>query len=322
MSEKLRPGIRALDRLMKSNPALSVARMTPEQLTKVQTTVIPDGGPAALVLGRTRKGVDVRTTSFAARDGDLPLRIYTPEGWSRSPRPVVLNFHGGGFVLGSARQGDWICSTVAADLDAVVVSVDYRLAPAHKFPAALDDCYDALLWTAAHAADLGADPARLAVMGDSAGGNLAAVVSLVARDEHGPTIRHQTLIYPATDMTDDALEDASFAANTRGIVLSNDDIEVFRDHYLGDGADRADGRLSPIRADLSDLPPAVVVVAGLDPLHDSGVRYAQALADAGTDVRVEDFHQMPHGFLSFPYFAHAARPAMAAIIASQRAALA
>ena len=319
---RLRPGIRALDRLFKAAPSLSVARVTPSQLAKVQASVIPDGGPAALVLGRPRKGVEIRTTGFAGRHGDLPLRIYTPEAWSRTSRPVVLNFHGGGFVLGSARQGDWICSTVAADLDAVVVSVDYRLAPAHKYPAAVEDCYDALLWTAAHAADLGGDPARIGVMGDSAGGNLAAVISIVARDEQGPAIGHQTLIYPATDMTDAALEDASVVANTRGIVLSNDDIQIFRDHYLDPTADRTDHRLSPVRAtDLSGLPPAVVVVAGLDPLHDSGVRYAQALADAGNAVTVEDFHQMPHGFLSFPYFAHAARPAMAAIVESQRAAL-
>jgi acetyl esterase len=160
------------------------------------------------------------------------------------------------------------------------------------------------------------------VIGDSAGGNLAAVVSILARDEHGPTVGHQALIYPATDMTDASREDDSFLGNVLGIVLSNDDIEVFRDHYLSEEVDRTDFRLSPILApDLSGLPPAVVVVAGLDPLHDSGVRYAQALADAGNDVTVEDFHQMPHGFLSFPYFSHAARPAMAAIVASQRAAL-
>ena len=322
MSVRLRPGVRVLDRLMKAAPSLSVARMTPEQLEKAQTTVVPDGGVATLLLGRARKGVAIRDDSFAARHGDLPVRIYTPEAWSREPRPVILNFHGGGFVLGSARQGDWICSTVAADLDAVVVSVDYRLAPTHKFPAAVEDCYDALLWTAAHASDLGGDPARLGVMGDSAGGNLAAVVSIIARDDHGPEISHQALIYPATDMTDTARDDPSYVDNVLGIVLSNDDIEVFRRHYLSDEDDRADYRLSPIYApDLSGLPPAVVVVAGLDPLHDSGVRFAQALVDAGTPARVEDFHQMPHGFLSFPYLAHAARPAMAAVVASQRAAL-
>ncbi len=322
MTTRLRPGVRALDRLFKSVPALSVAHMTAEQLAKAQEAVIPDGGPAALMLGRVRKGVAIRTTSFPARHGELPLRIYTPEAWSRTARPLVVNFHGGGFALGSSRQSDWACSTIAADLDAVVVSVDYRLAPTHKFPAAVEDCYDALLWSAAHAARLGGDPTRLGVMGDSAGGNLAAVITIMARDERGPEIRHQALVYPVTDMTDGARADESYLGNVLGIVLSNEDIDIFRDHYLSEGDDRTDPRLSPILADLSGLPPAVVVVAGLDPLHDSGVRYAQALADAGNQVRVEDFHQMPHGFLSFPYLAHGARPAVAAIVASQRAALA
>lgn len=322
MVTTLRPGVRALDRLLKASPAMSVARMTAEQLERAQTVALPDGGVTALLLGRVRRGIDVRPTTMQVRHGELPARIYTPETWSRTPRPVVLNLHGGGFVLGSARQGDWISSTVAADLDAVVVSIDYRLAPTHKFPAAVEDCYDALLWTAAQAERLGADPGRLGVMGDSAGGNLATVVAILARDTGGPAIAHQALIYPATDMTDAARDDASYAANTRGIVLSNDDIDVFRDHYLAEHDDRADPRLSPVHApSLTGLPPAVVVVAGLDPLHDSGVRYAQALADAGNRVRVEDFHQMPHGFLSFPYFAHAARPAMAAIVAAQREAL-
>lgn len=319
---RVRPGIRALDRLMKANPRFSVARMTAEQLERVQATVIPDGAPASLVLGRLQPGVDVRTTSFPARHGDLPLRIYTPETWSRRPRPVVLNFHGGGFVLGSARQCDWICSVVAKELDAVVVSVDYRLAPTHRFPAGVEDCHDALVWTAAHAADLGGDPDRLGVMGDSAGGNLAVVVSVLARDGGGPRIGHQALIYPVTDLTDAVERDASYAANVRGIVLSNEDMEVFHGHYVTEDVDPTDPRLSPLHTpDLGGLPPAVVVVAGLDPLHDSGVRYAQALADAGVRVQVEDFHQMPHGFLSFPYLCQGARPAMTAVVASQRAAL-
>lgn len=322
MTSRLRPGIRALDRVMKASPALSVARMTPEQLVKAQSTLIPDGGAAALVLGRLKPGVAVRTTTFSARHGELSLRIYTPEAWSRTARPVVVNFHGGGFVLGSARQQDWSCSIVAGELDAVVVSVDYRLAPTHRFPAAVEDCYDAFLWAAGHAADLGGDPARLAVMGDSAGGNLAAVVSILARDDAGPAIAHQTLVYPVTDMTDAIQEDRSYVENVRGIVLSNADMEVFHGHYVTEDVDPEDFRLSPLRAkDLSRLPPAVVVVAGLDPLHDSGVRYAQALADAGNRVWVEDFHQMPHGFLSFPYFSKGARPAMDAIVASQRSAL-
>lgn len=295
--------------------------MTPEKLAKVQETVIPDRGPASLFLGRLQPGVAVRKATFPARYGDLPLRIYTPEAWSRTPRPVVVNFHGGGFVLGSARQCDWTCSIVAKEVDAIVVSVDYRLAPTHRFPAGVEDCYDALLWTAGHATDLGGDPTRLGVMGDSAGGNLAAVVSILARDEGGPAIGHQALIYPVTDMTGAVEQDRSYVENVRGIVLSNADLEVFHGHYVTDDVDPTDFRLSPVLADLGGLPPAIVVVAGLDPLHDSGVRYAQALADAGNQVRVEDFHQMPHGFVSFPYFSKGARPAMDAVVASQREAL-
>jgi acetyl esterase len=322
VTTKLPAGVRAIDRLMKANPSFSVARMSGEQLEKVQTTVIPDRGPASLFLGRRQKGVAVRSTSFPARHGEIPLRIYTPEAWSRTPRPVVVNYHGGGFVLGSARQGDWSSSIVAKELDAVVVSVDYRLAPTHRFPAGVEDCYDALLWTAEHAADLGGDPARIGVMGDSAGGNLATVVSIMARDEGGPTVRHQALVYPVTDMTGAVEQDASYVDNIRGIVLSNEDMEVFHGHYITEEADPADYRLSPLHApDLGGLPPAIVVVAGLDPLHDSGVRYAQALADAGNEVTVEDFHRMPHGFVSFPYFSRGARPAVDAIVASQRAAL-
>ncbi|GAW50958.1 MULTISPECIES: alpha/beta hydrolase [unclassified Nocardioides] len=322
MTAKLLPGVRALDTMFRASPGFSIARMSAEQLAKVQATVIPDTGPAALVLGRLQKGVGVRTTSYAAPHGEVPLRIYTPESWSRTPRPLVVNFHGGGFALGSARQCDWSCSVVAKDLDAVVVSVDYRLAPTHRFPAAVEDSYGGLVWAVEHAAELGGDPGRVGVMGDSAGGNLAAVVAIAARDDGGPAIGHQALIYPAVDFTEQIRDTASYQANTRGIVLSNADLDVFYQHYVTEDVDPFDWRLSPLHApDLSGLPPAVVVVAGLDPLHDIGVQYAQALADAGNDVTVEDFHVMPHGFVSFPYFSKGARPAMHAIVASQRAAL-
>lgn len=321
---RLPVGVRAIDRLMKSNKAFSIEHMDDRALARAQTSVIPDAGPAALVaslfLGRPRAGVTIATSAFPAAHGDVPLRVYTPDR-PGGPRPVVVNFHGGGFALGSARQCDWTCSTIADDLDAVVVSVDYRLAPAHRFPAAVEDCYDALVWTVAHADELGGDPERIGVMGDSAGGNLAAVVAIMAREQGGPLVRHQALIYPATDLTDALRETESYRANTRGIVLSNADMEIFRGHYLDD-ADPSDWRLSPLHApDLSGLPPAVVVVAGLDPLHDAGVAYAEALVAAGGSARVEDFHVMPHGFLSFPYFSRGAKPALAAIIADQRAAL-
>lgn len=322
---KLPAGVRAIDRLMKSNKNFSIEHMDERALERAQTTVIPDAGPGAvlagLFMGRPRSGVTISTSTFPAAHGDVPLRVYTPDQPS-GPRPVVLNFHGGGFALGNARQGDWICTTVAADLDAVVVSVDYRLAPTHRFPAAVEDCYDALVWTAAHADELGGDPDRIGLMGDSAGGNLAAVIAIMARDEGGPRVSHQALIYPATDLTEGLREHASYLGNTRGIILSNADMEIFRGFYLTEDDDPFDWRLSPLHAkDLSGLPPAVVVVAGLDPLHDAGVRYAEALVGSGVLARVEDFHVMPHGFLSFPYFSRGARPAMAAIVASQRAAL-
>ncbi|MFA6297732.1 MAG: alpha/beta hydrolase [Nocardioides sp.] len=322
---KLPAGVRAIDRLMKSNKNFSIEHMDERALERAQTSVIPDAGPGAMIaglfMGRPRAGVTISTSSFPAAHGDVPLRVYTPDAPS-GPRPVVLNFHGGGFALGNARQGDWICTTVAADLDAVVVSVDYRLAPSHRFPAAVEDCYDALVWSVAHADELGGDPDRVGVMGDSAGGNLAAVVAIMAREEGGPTVRHQALIYPATDLSDALRETESYKSNTRGIVLSNADMEVFHGHYVTDDVDSTDWRLSPLHApDLSGLPPAVVVVAGLDPLHDVGVQYAEALVAAGGHARVEDFHVMPHGFLSFPYFSNGAKPAMAAIVASQRQAL-
>ena len=326
--QRLPTGVRVIDRLMKANKGFSIEHMDAAQLERVQTQTIPDAGLGAwiagLFLGHARPGVEITTSGFTTEHGELPLRIYTPTG--RGPGsgalPVVLNFHGGGFALGNARQGDWICSTVAADLQALVISVDYRLAPAHRFPAAIEDCYAALLWTAAHAGELGGDPERIGVMGDSAGGNLAAVVALMARDEGGPLISHQALLYPATDLTDALRETASYVANTRGIILSNADMEVFLTHYVGEDDDRSDWRMSPRHApDLSHLPPSVIVVAGIDPLHDAGVEYAEALAAAGSHARVEDFHLMPHGFLSSPYFCRSAKPAMAAVVASQRAAL-
>lgn len=321
-------GVRTIDRLMKANKGLSIENMDDERLRRMQTSILPDAGPAAWVagvfLGHARPGVRITMTSFTTEHGELPVRIYTPKGRGpdSGPLPVVLNFHGGGFALGNARQGDWICSGVAADLEALVVSVDYRLAPEHRFPAAVEDCYAALLWVVAHAGELGGDAARVGVMGDSAGGNLAAVVTLLAREHDGPRISHQALIYPATDLTDGLRESASYLANTRGIILSNTGLETFLRHYVADADDRFDWRMSPRHAqDLSGLPPAVVVVAGLDPLHDAGVAYAEALAAAGTPSRVEDFHRMPHGFLSSPYFCRSAGPAMAAVVASQRAAL-
>lgn len=323
---RLTPGLWLVDRVMRSHPDFSVSRMTPEDLLRVQSAVLPDGGPVSWVLGRRRRGVRVRTLEVDGPHGPLPLRVYTPPGpnspdGDRSPRPVVVAYHGGGFALGSARQGDWLCSGVAAEVGAVVVAVDYRLAPTHPFPAAVEDCWATLRWVHREAPALGGDPDRVAVLGDSAGGNLAAVVTLLAR-EAGLGLRHQTLLYPATDLTDELRTHRSYQENDHGVVLPLADLEVFHGHYVTEDADPADWRLSPVRApDHSGLPPALVVLAGLDPLRDSGAEYAERLAAAGVPVRVVEFHRMPHGFLGFPYLARSARPALRAVVEAQRAAL-
>jgi acetyl esterase len=229
-------------------------------------------------------------------------------------RPLVVYFHGGGFVLGELRMGDWLCSQVASNVGAVVVSVDYRLAPRHRFPAAVDDCYAALLWATENAGSLGAG-GPVAVMGESAGGNLSAVVSLLARDRGGPAISHQVLIYPATDMTVEA------PATATTPFLTAPEMRAYREHYLAD-ADPRDTRLSPMLAeDHSKLPPALILVGEHDPLRDGGVRYAAALRAAGVPVRLTEYVGMPHGFLNFPGLCRWAPQALAEICAELKAAL-
>ena len=188
----------------------------------------------------------------------------------------MLYFHGGGWVFGSLDMGDYVCSNIASRVDAVVVSVDYRLAPLHRFPAGLEDCFAALVWAVAHATELGADGSRVGVVGESAGGNLAAAVCLLAKERSGPQIRHQALLYPAIDLT---LSSASMLANDREPILSAADMGEMRDRYLGD-QDPRDPHASPIFAqDHSGLPPALIQVAEHDPLRDDGIRYAEVLTE-------------------------------------------
>jgi acetyl esterase len=211
-------------------------------------------------------------------------------------------------------MGDWLCSQVARNVGAVVVSVDYRLAPRHRFPAAVDDCYAAVLWAAENAGSLGAG-GPLGLMGESAGGNLTAVTCLLARDRGGPAISHQVLIYPATDMT----VEAPATANTP--FLTSLEMHAYREHYLAD-ADPSDIRLSPMLAeDHGKLPPALIQVGEHDPLRDGGVRYAAALRAAGVPVRLTEYVGMPHGFLNFPGLCRLAPQALAEICAEQKAAL-
>ena len=248
--------------------------------------------------------------------GNVPVRVYRPDG-TTEPAPVVVYFHGGGWVLGSIATHDGSCRALANRTGAVVASVGYRLAPEHPYPAALDDCFAVTCWVAAHADDLGVDPGRLAVAGDSAGGNLAAAVCLAARDRGGPTIAFQTLVYPVTDLEPDRWP--SMAANADGPLLTRAAMDWFIGHYAGDPPPLDDALAAPIRAaDLSGLPPAHVSTAGHDPLQDEGAAYAEALAAAGVPVAHDDFPTLIHGFVGFADVVPAAGEARDAIAAALR----
>jgi acetyl esterase len=226
---------------------------------------------------------------------DIPIRVYTPKGGA-APRPVLVFFHGGGWVIGDLETHDAPCRQLASAVPALVVAVDYRLAPEHKFPAAPEDCYAALRWVADNAASIGGDPKRLAVCGDSAGGNLSAVVSLMARDRGGPKLAAQILVYPATDFMCDA---PSHASNGQGYFLDAEAMRWFIGHYLRTAADKTEPYASPLRAkDLSGLPPAVVITAEFDPLRDEGESYARRLREAGVPVELKRYDGVIHGFFS------------------------
>ncbi|HET7244268.1 MAG TPA: alpha/beta hydrolase [Streptosporangiaceae bacterium] len=300
----------------------SVGTKTEAEVIAMQSRHTPANGVANRIFGTVVPGTEVTSRGITGAAGDIPVRIYRPGRASSGGRPLILNFHGGGFVFGDLRLADWMCSSVAVTVGAVVVSVDYRLAPRHRFPAAVDDCYAALVWAAENVAALGtgspgqAAPPPIGVMGESAGGNLAAVMCLLARDRGGPKIGHQALLYPPTDMTRMPPKAA------KALVIPQADMLAYRRLYLGD-ADPADPRVSPLlAADHSGLPPALIQVGEHDPLREDGARYAAALRSAGVPVRFTEYVGMPHGYLNFPGICRGARQAMAEICTEQAAALA
>jgi acetyl esterase len=238
--------------------------------------------------------------------GEIPVRIYTPRG--AAPFPVLVYFHGGGWVIGSIDTHDGTCRELANAASCIVVSVDYRLAPEHKYPAAADDCYAATVWAAAHATELGGDPHRVAIGGDSAGGNLAAVVAQMARDRGGPPLVFQLLIYPATDA---AFDTPSYRDNAEGYLLTTADMRWFWNHYLRSDADAATVYASPLRAaSLAGLPPALVLTAEFDPLRDEGERYAARLEEAHVPTRLIRYDGMIHGFFGMTGMLQQARTAV------------
>ena len=266
------------------------------------------------------EAADIEVGSVADIDaGGVPARVYRPAG--DGPFAVVMMFHGGGWVIGDLTTADGQSREVCRGAAALVISVDYRLAPEHRFPAAADDCYAATVWAGRNAAEYGGDPSRLAVAGDSAGGNLAAVVAQMVRDRGGPAIAFQLLVYPVTDGAN--FNTASYRDNGQDYMLTTDSMHWFWDLYAPNPEDRHNPYASPLLAgDLSNLPPALVMTAEFDPLRDEGEAYASKLAEAGVDANLIRCGGLIHGFFGQTRMVRAAREPMDQACAALRAALA
>ena len=282
------PQVQVLLDQMAAAPAVDMTQLDPAVAREAFSQVGPQGEPVEVG--------SVVDRGIPGPAGDIPVRVYTPPGATEGPLPLLLFFHGGGFVVCGLDSHDGLARELCVGAGAIVVSVDYRLAPEHKFPAGPEDCHAALAWAVDHAAELGADPARVAVAGDSAGGNLSAVVALMARDRGGPAIAHQLLIYPVCEHRFDT---ASYVDNAEGFFLTRDMMRWFWGHYLAKEEDGKNPLASPLLApDLSGLPPATVITAELDPLRDEGEAYGQRLGEAGVAVASRRYDGVIHGFVS------------------------
>lgn len=280
---------------------MAAANLTPIiEMAPADARVQFDTLAAARDAQRTPVGA-VEDITVPGPASDIRVRVYRPEGAAAGALPVLVYFHGGGHVIGSLDSHDEVARSLCAGAECLVASVDYRLAPEHKFPAAIDDAFAATQWLAANAASVGGDAGRIAVGGDSAGANLAAVVALMARDAGGPALVSQQLVYPVADYTCNSASYETYASGYGPLTLAG--MRWFKGHYLRGSADAEDWRASPLKApDLSGLPPALVITAECDVLHDEGVALAEALAAAGTPVEQIDWPGMIHGFFSFaPY---------------------
>ncbi|WDL97514.1 alpha/beta hydrolase [Alicyclobacillus sp. ALC3] len=249
------------------------------------------------------------------RDLELPLtgrtlraRLYVPNEAGDACLPTIVYYHGGGFVYGDLELFNWVCSTLAKESTCAVISVEYRLAPEHKFPEPVEDAYDALAYIVAHADELGVDTKRIAVAGDSAGGNLAAVTCLIAKERGGPQIVYQLLLYPVTGVTE---EDPSVIENGTGYFLTADLIRWFGEQYQRSDEDQHNPHFAPLEShDLAELPPAFVATSGYDPLRDCGLAYAEALRSAGVAVEYHNFEDLIHGFANFGAWVPRAKEAL------------
>lgn len=303
----LDPVARALLDQMAATGGPALHEMSPAEGREFYANFIPLGGePEAVAKVEDRNA------------GEVPVRIYTPEG--TGPFPIVVFFHGGGWVIGDLDVHDPICRILTNASGAIVVAVHYRLAPEHKFPAAADDSYAATKWIAEHASEFNGDPNRIALCGDSAGGNLVAVVSLMARDRGGPRLIFQAMVYPVTDAT---FSTPSYVENADGYLLTKDSMVWFTNHYIETETDRKHPHLSPVHAeDLSNLPPALIITAEFDPLRDEGEALAAKLKAAGVPVTQTRYDGMIHGFFQMPAVLAQGRQAIEEVATALKAAFA
>ena len=310
---------------MQLDPALAelLASLDPSAETPVEEMTPEDARATwkeemAAVAGPQRPVKSVTAHEAPGLAGPLAVRLYEPEGADGRVLPILVYYHGGGWIRGDLDTHDDVCRYLCHHAGCLVASVDYRLAPEHRFPAALDDCDAATRWVAENAAHLGADSARLAIGGDSAGGNIACGVTLRVRGRGGPAICFQLLIYPATDL---AGETKSKRLYSSGYLLNS--MPFYVASYLGPEGDAADPLASPLLApDLTDLPPAFVLTAGFDPLRDEGEAYARRLKAAGVPTAYRCHEGMIHGFVSITGLIETAEAGLADAAAALRAAFA
>ncbi len=287
---RFHPQVRAVMEREKESGARSITNFTPAEYRRMVRATLDRTKRVPEEVGR------VEETTFPGPSGDLPLRIYWPEGSKAKDKlPVLVYYHGGGFVAGSIEEMDPTCRRLANMAGHIVVSVGYRLAPEDKFPAAPEDCFAALVWTQKNASSLGGDPSRISVAGSSAGGNLAAVVAILARERDGPKIYRQVLVYPVTDLTRSLRK-----FSKSGFGPTDFEMKDYYRHYLKAPEQAKDPHASPIMGDLRGLAPAIVVTAEHDTLTEQVDDYAARLREAGVGVRSRGFPGMIHGFFMMP----------------------
>ena len=305
------PSVQALIDFVDAHPQPPLSEITPvESRERLRRITAIFGGPSVKV-------GHVGERKIPGPANEIPLRIYTPQG--KGPFAAVVYFHGGGWVQGDLETHDRFCRMLCDESKMVVIAVDYRLAPEHPFPAGAEDCYDATGWVANHPRAINIDADRLAVMGDSAGGNLAAVVALMARDRHGPALRLQVPLFPVTDYNFDT---TSYTANAEGYLLEKASMEWYWGHYVRDEAEGVEPYASPLRAvDLSGVAAAHVVTAEFDPLVDEGEAYADRLIAADVPTSRKCYAGQVHFFTHLPGAIPEADQARAEIVAALRTAL-